>query len=73
LQLAWLIAVFDDTETIPPFWEEVSPLIRDEVRAWALHPQSREQLAESAGGVLEEDRWDIDRALQTLSVSSALH
>jgi hypothetical protein len=70
LQLAWLVGVFDDTETIPPFWEEVSHVIRDEVRAWALHPQSREQLAESAGEVPEKDSLDIERALQTLSAST---
>lgn len=73
LQLAWLVGIFDNTETIPPFWEEVSSVIRDEVRAWTLHSQSREQLAESVGEVPEEDRWDIERALQTLSISSALH
>lgn len=73
LQLASLVNIFDSAETVPPFWEDVSPLILDEVRAWARHPQSREQLAEFAGAVPEEDRWDIELALQRLSVSSARH
>ena len=63
------VAVARDGSVSDGFWEEVDPVPRATIAAWLASPATRDQLIVARAMIPEEDRWEIDMAIEKLGIA----